>query len=61
MNNYKDYELDDRIQTQLRSLQRRLKHLIDEPKLAQAINERNEAENGKKMQREASEKNFFLP
>lgn len=54
---YKDYELEDRIQTQIRSLQRRIKLLHDEPKLKEE-NARQDKEI--KLEKEARDKNFYM-
>ena len=57
---YKDYELDDRLQTQVRSLQRRIKHYTEAPKLAEAIKARNEAELEAKKQKQLEQNNFYM-
>jgi predicted negative regulator of RcsB-dependent stress response len=58
--NYKDYEMDDRIQTQIRSLQRRIKHYTDGPRLAEAAKARQEAEQEIKKQKLIDQKNFYV-
>lgn len=58
--NYKDYELDDRIQTQIRSLQRRIKHYTEGPKLVEVLKARNEAEQELKKQKQAEQNNFYM-
>ena len=58
--NYKDYELDDRIQTQIRSLQRRIKHYTEGPKLVEILKARNEAEQELKKQKQAEQNNFYM-
>jgi len=55
--NYKDYELEDRFQTQIRSLQRRIKLLHDEPKEALA---REKVAQEERLQSELKEKNFYM-
>jgi len=57
---YKDYELDDRLQTQVRSLQRRIKHYTEAPKLAEVIKARNDAEQEAKKLKQMHEKNFYI-
>jgi len=54
---YKDYELEDRIQTQIRSLQRRIKLLHDDPKEKEA---KEMTERKEKEAKETYEKNFFV-
>lgn len=54
---YKDYELEDRIQTQIRSLQRRIKLLHDDPKEREAAEKKDKEE---KHAKETLEKNFFI-
>jgi len=55
--NYKDYELEDRIQTQIRGLQRRIKLIHDDPK-SKEIKESEEAKI--KKEKEDKENNFYL-
>jgi len=55
--NYKDYELEDRFQTQIRSLQRRIKLLHEDPKDALL---REKAAQEEKLQNEMKEKNFYV-
>ena len=55
--NYKDYELEDRIQTQIRGLQRRIKLIHDDPK-SKEIKEKEEAKI--KKEKEDKENNFYL-
>lgn len=55
-NNYKDYELDNRIQVQIRSLQRKIKFITEgtkEPAAAKVIPQPSEEEIQK-------QKNFFI-
>jgi hypothetical protein len=59
-NNYKDFDLEDRLQTQMRCLQKRIKYLNDDPKLEQSLKEREEIEKEIKLQKQINEKNFFL-
>jgi hypothetical protein len=54
--NFKDYELENRIQTQIKSLQKRIKHLQDAPMLKARAEQ--DAELLAKKQNET--KNFYL-
>ena len=58
--NFKDYELENRIQTQIKSLQRRLKYLTDGPKIEAALKARKEAEEVEKRQKQADIDNFYV-
>ena len=58
--NYSGYELENRLQTQIRSLQRLIKHYTDGPKIAAAMKARAEADEEQKKQKQAQEKNFYL-
>lgn len=53
---YKDYELDNRIQVQIRSLQRKIKY-ITESKSASAANDKLDASKNEEIQKQ---KNFFI-
>lgn len=55
--NYKDYELEDRIQAQIRSLQRRIKLVNDDPKEREAKEKKEQEEN---LEKNRNEKNFFV-
>ena len=58
--NFKDYELENRIQTQIKSLQRRLKYLTDGPKIEAALKARKEADEAQKRQKQADIDNFYV-
>lgn len=55
--NYKDYELEDRIQTQIRGLQRRIKLIHDDPKAKET---KEKEEQDIKREKEEKEKNFYV-
>lgn len=54
--NYKDYELDNRIQVQIRSLQRKIKYLT-EPKPVSTSNDKLNTSKNEEIQKQ---KNFFI-
>jgi len=57
---FKDYELNERVGTQIKSLQRRIRYYTDEPKLAALLKSREEAEKEQKTKRENEIKNFYV-
>lgn len=57
---FKDYELENRIQTQIKSLQRRLKFIVDAQKLEASQKAKLEAEQQLKLQKENQIKNFYV-
>lgn len=59
-NGFKDYELESRIQTQVKSLQRRIKFLTDGPKLAASLKAKSETEQEQKNQKQTDLKNFYV-
>lgn len=54
---YKDYELEDRIQTQIKCLQKRIKHVHDDPKAKQS---KEKKEKEVKQAKETLENNFYV-
>ena len=58
--NYKDYELNERVQTQIKSLQRRIKYYTDEPRIAALLKSREEVEKEQKAKKETEIKNFYV-
>jgi predicted negative regulator of RcsB-dependent stress response len=58
--NYKDYELENRLQTQLKSLQRRIKYLTETPKLEEASKEKSRIQVEQNKQKQTEQKNFYL-
>lgn len=54
---YKDYELDNRIQVQIRSLQRKIKYLTEPPKQPPKA---AEADNNSNHEEIHKQKNFFI-
>ncbi|CAF0703105.1 unnamed protein product [Brachionus calyciflorus] len=57
---YKEFELEDRIQTMIKSAQRRLKHVTDGDKLAATLKARSEAEEQERLKKQADIKNFYV-
>ncbi len=57
---FKDYELNERVGTQIKSLQRRIKYYTDEPKIAALLKAREEADQDQKSKRENEIKNFYV-
>lgn len=58
--NYKDYELENRIQAKIKSLQKRIKYEQDGPKLAASLKARADAEIEEKNQKEKNLNNFYV-
>jgi hypothetical protein len=58
--NYKDYELENRIQAKIKSLQKRIKYEQDGPKIAATLKARAEAEIEEKNHKERNINNFYV-
>jgi hypothetical protein len=58
--NYKDYELENRIQAKVKSLQKRIKYEQDGPKIAATLKARAEVEIEEKNQKEKNINNFYV-
>jgi tetratricopeptide (TPR) repeat protein len=58
--NFKDFELCDRVGTQIKSLQRRIKFYTDGPKLAALLKSRQELETEQTIKKESEVKNFYV-
>ena len=58
--NYSNYDLENRLQTQIRGSQRLIKYYTDGPKLAAAMKARAEAEQEQKNRKLIQEKNFYV-
>lgn len=59
-NGYKDFELEERIQTVIKSSQRRLKYLMDKERKASILKEKNEADEKEKATKQNEIKNFYI-
>jgi hypothetical protein len=57
---YKDFELEIRIHSQVRSLQRKVKHLSEGAKTELTLKARAEAEREAEEKKETSVKNFYV-
>lgn len=58
---YKDYELDNRIQVQIRSLQRKIKYLTEpKPAAASSTANSNDKIDSNKHEEIQKQKNFFI-
>lgn len=57
---YKEFELEERIQTVIKSSQRRLKFKFDNQKKTNVLKEKNEAEEQEKIKKQNEIKNFYI-
>ena len=57
---FKDYELNERVGTQIKSLQRRIKYYTDEPKMSALLKSREEQNQEQKIKKESAIKNFYV-
>ena len=58
--NYKDFELDNRIQTQIKSLQRRIKYYTDDQYKAAVLKAKAEQELESKAKKQNDINNFYV-
>lgn len=59
-NGFKDFELEERIQTVVKSSQRRLKYLMDKERKASILKDKNEADEKEKTNKQNEIKNFYI-
>lgn len=57
---YKEFELEERIQTLIKSSQRRLKFRMDNEKMSSITKEEKEAEEQEKIKKQNEIKNFYI-
>lgn len=56
----KEYELDNRIHAKIKSLEKRIKFLVDGPRIAANLKAKSEMEQEEKTQKEKNANNFFV-